>query len=257
MLDELLLLSGNDIPFVLAQISIRQPKIKEIGLIGEENFYMGCEMLTFSKDILNEADKINLAEQSDFDILMSVLLDKNQAIYKNKIATRAVLSLLFPDYQIAFTHKAIKLIKELEGEEVETHSINSENFNSFKEIITAIFCLKGYSSDDTPEYNPGGRLAQQIADKLKKRREVLAKQKGEQKVSVLNRYVSILAVGEQKDMNQLLNYTVYQLFDEFKRYELKEMFDYYMKAKLAGARDLKEVDNWKKDLHSNVDKFDI
>ena len=35
----------------------------------------------------------------------------------------------------------------------------------------------------------------------------------------------------------------------FKRYELKEAFDYYFQAKLAGARDLKEVDNWKKDIH--------
>ena len=80
----------------------------------------------------------------------------------------------------------------------------------------------------------------------------MARQKGEQKISVLNRYVSILAVAERKDMNQLLNYTVYQIFDEYKRYELKESFDYYMKARLAGARDLKDVDNWKKDLYSNV-----
>ena len=34
MLDELLLLSGNDIPFYKANISIHQPRLKEIGYIG-------------------------------------------------------------------------------------------------------------------------------------------------------------------------------------------------------------------------------
>ena len=98
-------------------------------------------------------------------------------------------------------------------------------------------------------YNPGGELARKIAEKLKKGRQAAAAAKGEQKVSILTRYVSILSVGLQQDMNSFLNYTVYQLFDEFKRYELKEAFDYYFQAKLAGARDLKEVDNWKKDIH--------
>ena len=50
-------------------------------------------------------------------------------------------------------------------------------------------------------------------------------------------------------MNDLLNYTVYQIFDEMKRFELKEAYDLYVRYRLAGARDLKEVDNWKQDIH--------
>ena len=48
-MNELLLLSGNDIPFYSAKVNIRQPKIKEIALIGEENFFVGCHLLNFSK----------------------------------------------------------------------------------------------------------------------------------------------------------------------------------------------------------------
>ena len=44
-------------------------------------------------------------------------------------------------------------------------------------------------------------------------------------------------------MNILLNYTLYQLFDEFKRNELKMGYDMYVKAQLAGAKDLKEVED--------------
>ena len=51
-------------------------------------------------------------------------------------------------------------------------------------------------------------------------------------------------------MNDLMQYTVYQLFDEFQRYELKIQADMYFQAKLAGAQDLKEVEDWMKDIHS-------
>ena len=79
----------------------------------------------------------------------------------------------------------------------------------------------------------------------------MKKQGGErQKVAILTRYISILAVGEKKDMNSLLGYSVYQLFDEFKRYELKLNWDIYLQAKMAGAKDLKEVDDWMKDIYS-------
>ena len=70
------------------------------------------------------------------------------------------------------------------------------------------------------------------------------------KVAILSRYVSILAVGQKKDINSFMQYTVYQLFDEFKRYELKLNWDIYLQAKMAGAKDLKEVDDWMKDIHS-------
>ena len=59
MLNDLLLLSGNDIPFIEAQVNIHQPSIKEIAYIGEEAFFIGCNLLNFSKNILTEEDKIN------------------------------------------------------------------------------------------------------------------------------------------------------------------------------------------------------
>ena len=39
--------------------------------------------------------------------------------------------------------------------------------------------------------------------------------------------------------------------DEFKRFRLKEDFDLYVKAKMAGAQDLQEVENWMGDIHSD------
>ena len=69
------------------------------------------------------------------------------------------------------------------------------------------------------DYNPGNARAKALADKFKKYHEKLAeiKKTGKegQNITILSRYISILAVGEQKDINSLLDYSVFQLFDEF------------------------------------------
>jgi hypothetical protein len=46
-----------------------------------------------------------------------------------------------------------------------------------------------------------------------------------------------------------MKYTVYQLFDEFQRYQLKMAHDVFFKARLAGAKDMKEPEDWMKDIH--------
>ena len=77
MVNDLMLLSGIDIPFPQAQIVIHQPTIKEIGLIGEESFYSGCGALNFSKNSLSSEDRIALKDFTDFEILMSMINNKN------------------------------------------------------------------------------------------------------------------------------------------------------------------------------------
>lgn len=258
VLNDLLLNSKNDIPFIGAQINIHQPTIKEIAYIGEETFYIGCQFLNFSKNNLSEQDKSHLKNQSDFDIFMSVIKDKNPAIQKGRISAFSVLALLFPDYKISIaTDNTLRIFKDKEELDengnhiIEEHFLNNNNFKAFKEILVAMFCLEA-SSGENINYNPKGKMANSIAEKLRAGREKAAAVKGEQqKVAILDRYLSILAVGEGKDKNELLNYTVYQLFDEFQRYSLKQENDIYMQAKIAGAKGMKEVDNWMKDIHSN------
>lgn len=243
MLDELLLLSKNDIPFTEARLIIHQPRLKEIAFIGEESFHLGCQFLNFSINILDIQDKSDLSSMSDFEIFMSMMNRPEKIRYKAD--AMMVLALLFPDYQIKIDKQQILFLKE----DGFTASINNLNFNSFKQILSEMFVLNEMSVEGA--YNPQGAYAKKIAEKLKKRQEQLAKQ-GKinlNKISIFSRYVSILAVGEHKDINELMEYTVFQLKDEFKRFQLKNNFDYYMKAKLAGATDLEEVDNWMDDIH--------
>ena len=241
--NELLLLSGNDIPFIEAQITIHQPTIKEIAYIGEEAFFTGCELINFSKNILPEEDKMNLEDKTNFDILIAILRERNAVMQRNRNCVEMVLALIFPWYTIDISNDGIVLEKE-----EERHLINNDNFETFKSIFNMMFA---FSRDETRDYNPSGGLAKQIAEKFKQRHQKLAEIKeGKKKIDILSRYVSILAVGEHKDMNSLLNLSVYQLFDEFERFKLKMSYDIYFQAKMAGAKDLKEVEDWMKDIHS-------
>ena len=106
------------------------------------------------------------------------------------------------------------------------------------------------------DFNPANDRAREIAEKLRKGREKAAAAKGESiaEVSILSRYVSILAVGNHKDINDLMEYTVYQLYDEFERYQLKLSYDMYIKQLLAGAKDPEKPKDWMKDIHSDKDK---
>ena len=243
MLSELLLISGNDIPFPEARIVIHQPTLKEIAFIGEEAFYMGCEFLKFSKEKLTEQDRIHLEGFSNFEVIMSIMKEKNTVAQKQKVSVLMLLSLIFPEYEITFKQDCI-LLKKNEEE----FFINNNNFEEFKKILNEMFSLN--KSADSSDYNPSGEMAKQIAEKLNRRHQKLAEERPSEYKSILNRYISILAVGLKKDINSLLQYTIYQLFDEFKRYELKTQYDIYFKARLAGAKDLKEVDDWMKDIHS-------
>ena len=247
MKNDLILLSGADIPFSAGSLTIHQPSIYEISMIGEKAFFTGCELLKFSKNILTSQDKINLSNQSDFNILMSIMNDKSGSMTFNITCAKAVLNLLFPDYKISFTEEKILIqhreLVEKQGE------INQYNFKLFKDILISMFCLKQAAKEQT--YNAHGELAKKIAAKLQNRQKQLAELSNKtDKIAIFSRYISILAVGEHKDMNSFMKYTVYQLFDEFQRYQLKISYDTYIEAKMAGAKDLKEPEDWTKDIHS-------
>ena len=166
MENELLFLSGNDIPFIEAQITIHQPTIKEIAYIGEEAFFTGCELINFSKNILSEQDKVNLENKTNFDILIAILRERNAVMQRNRNCVEMVLALIFPWYTIDIKQDAIVLAKEEEN-----HSINNENFEAFKIIFNQMFA---FSRDNTRDYNPSGEIAKRIAEKLQKRHQKLA-----------------------------------------------------------------------------------
>lgn len=245
-MNNLALLTGTDIPFQAGRLLIHQPTLKEIAAIGEDDFFIGCGLLTISKDILNSSGKIDLDKINDFNIFMSIIngtvgIDKN--LQKNIDCAFNVLYLLFPTLDI----KAEK-DKLIIGEGY----IDKTNFSEFKDILKKIFKLSFKDSGVQKDYKPATNKAAEIAKKLKKRHNDLVERSGGvsgKEVRIFGRYMSIISVYNGISLKELEQYTVFQLYDAFNRVQLKVAYDMAMRAKLAGAKDVKNPDDWMKDIY--------
>ena len=178
---------------------------------------------------------------------MSMINNKTDTIVKsNQIFVDLLLSLLFPGYQLVKMPNMLLFNRETENGK-EQGMINNDNYEQFKKIIKQMFCL---DIGEKAGYNPANKVAQQLAKKFQDRHRKLSKktEAGEKKqISILSKYVSILVLGNRHTYEQLMQYTVYQLFDEFKRFEKKLSYDSWFSAKLAGAEGLDDVDSWLSD----------
>lgn len=243
MIDRTLLNSGNDIPFIQAGLTIHNPTIKEIAMLnGEYKFWSACQVLKFNKDFLEHGQEV---KQSNFELILKIIRQKNIQAYEAKINIISLLSLLFPLHKIELSNNAINLENK---QTKEISQIDNDNFQYFKEILIDMFCL---TNTQNKQYDPSGELAKKIANQLKKgeqRRAQLASQ-SYKKINILDRYVSVLSVGLKKDKNILMNYTVYQLIDEFNRFLLQLHYDSWVKWRIAGAEGMQEPEDWLKDLY--------
>ena len=245
-LDPLLLFSGNDIPFISCGVTIHHPTIKEIAYLGEDTFFTGYQMLLISKNILSKEDKVNLETLTNFDILIAILKERNAVMQKNRNCIQMVLMLLFPEYEVILKKDVIILKKENEEE----HFLNSNNFEEFQNILRQMFSF-GDTSGVPQDFNPDGPMAARIAEKLKKRHQTLAEKNSNDNFDIIGRYISVLSVGLSIDIKTFMDYTIYQLFDQIKRYELKIGYDLYIQGQLAGVQDAKEPEDWMKSIHSD------
>lgn len=185
---------------------------------------------------------------------MSMINNKtNTTIKANNAAIEFVLSLIFPQYQLIKMPNMLLLNKETDGKK-EQHLINNDNYQQFKAILEQMFCLNILKKQSGNDYRPSNKLAQQIANKLRERHQMLNKKQNGQggQIKILSKYISILVTAHHKTYNDFMQYTVYQLFDEFRRFEKKYSYDIWLKSKLAGAENLDDVESWLSDDEENI-----
>ena len=70
----LALMCGTDLPVPECQLIIHQPRIKEIALLGEQDFFIGAQCLTLNKSMFNTEDKDVLSNTNNFHIFMMVMI---------------------------------------------------------------------------------------------------------------------------------------------------------------------------------------
>lgn len=233
----LALITGVDIPIPEYQLILHQPTIKEISMLGEQAFFTGAQLLCFDAERFFQNQAIN-TDLSDFQLLLEAL--KIDGSKKQSIAN--VLKLLFPTYDALFTPRSIILKRE-----TELITIDEEDFNFFKNIFSTIFCFNGQMQDS---FNPAKGKAEEIARKLLRARQRVAAQKQQDAQPSLDQYISSLVVGIQSmSLFDVINLTLYQLYDLLQRYGMYSNYDLDIKARLAGSTGDKEIENWMKSIH--------
>ena len=236
----LAMMCGTDLPVPECQLIIHQPRIKEISLLGEQEFFIGAQCLTLNKSMFVQ-DKEVLENINNFQIFMMVMNEKEAKDKRN--ATQQVLQLLLPSYKVLFTPRT--LIFSQEGQNT---IVDETNFEFFQEVLKLVFCAKNGPMDQQ-SFNPQNQKAREIAEKLMRGRARIAAEKGGSNSSVLSQYLSILTIGTSMQLQNLMDLTMFQLYDLIERYDLYINWDIDLRSRLAGGKPDKHPDNWMKNLH--------
>lgn len=238
----LALMCGIDIPIPECQLIVHQPRIKEIAFIGEQDFFVGAQCLCLNKTMFVE-DKNVLLNTNNFQIFMAIMQEKETKDKKDSVLQ--VLSLLFPNYKPLITPVSL-LLNSSQGDSI---IIDDNNFEILQEVFRAIFC-SNEGPMDQQTFNPANDKAKEIAEKIMRGRKRIAEQKSNSQNSIFSQYLSILTIGlNSMSLSELMNLTMFQLYDLVERFGLYSSWDLDVKSRLAGGKPDKEPDNWMKSLH--------
>ena len=235
------LMCGTDLPIPEIQATIHQPKVKEIALIGEKDFFLGLQCLCIDKNSLNVEGSFVLSNTSNFQIFMTMMQEKEMA--EKKQAVLSLLTLLFPKQNVFLTPRSIMISGE------PTCTIDENNFEILQDICKEIFCVNNSASQEMG-FNPGNEAARRIAEKLMRGRQRVAELKGTANASIFSQYLSMLTVGlDSMSLQDLMDLTMFQLYDLVERYQLYINWDIDIRSRLAGAKPDNKPDNWMKNIH--------
>lgn len=237
----LALMAGSDIPIPECKLILHQPTIKEISLLGEDDFFIGVQCLSLNKSMFVK-DKEALSEVTNFQIFMTMMTEKETVDKKNSVVQ--VLSLLFPKYKVIITPRSI-----LFQNENDSPMVDGENFEALQDIIRKVFCANTGPMDQQA-FNPADEKAREIAEKLMRGRQRVAAQNGGGNQSTFSRYLSILTIGlSSMSLHDLVNCTMFQLYDLLERYTLYTNWDLNIRTRLAGGKPDSQPEDWMKTIH--------
>ena len=127
--------------------------------------------------------------------------------------------------------------------------IDESSFEILQSLTREIFCAKSSASQELG-FNPANETAKKIADKLMRGRQRVAELNGNANASIFSQYLSMLTVGlNSMSLQDLMDLTMFQLFDLVERYQLYINWDIDIRSRLAGAKSDNKPENWMKNIH--------
>ncbi|MCK9577531.1 MAG: hypothetical protein M0R51_16625 [Clostridia bacterium] len=230
--DELKLLKGSS--FFVNGIEIKPLTIGEIVDLGYLQYHRYLKYFVeniedYFKDIPDELKEIipfDVFIRSDSDIL-NEFTNAIKFFFKEdkiKILGGDIQSTIFPENK--------------------NKLINRDNWLQYCKVVNIQNCVNKTLDDD---YNPKSSKAREIAEKLRKAREKINKIKSKNNEQLdFSDLISCLATnGNNLNLLNIFNLTMYQFNDQFKRMQMFEEYDINIRSLLAGAdKDKIDLKHW-------------
>lgn len=262
-INSLTLLAGTPIPIPELGVELHQPRLKEIAVLGEDNFYQALAILTTKKETyLAEMEKRFQKEPetfkaiqerisflSDFQLVLH-LLDANE---ESSLVIKSFFYTVFPTLGKCFIDDMAMILSFKDG-------IDENGKIKYKQVIVSeqqFLALSGiveelFASEEMNKqaFNPANDKAAQIAAKIEARRAKVASEKGldKNKNSMIATSISILSSIAYIPLETLLNYTLPQLSYQLER--SKELVSYETQMTLGAFSGLKDIEiaDWSKPI---------
>lgn len=216
------LISG--VPIYIEKVGYIHPlTLREIGKVTEKRYNEFLSILCLNKNILENRKGVNLSTLSTFDILTgNAYHDEN---FKKDIEEALAIFLkekvsFIPEYLIFYV-----------GENVEElRFIHRDNFDDIVWVLKIQNNLDSIQSNDEKELSDKAKV---LINKRNKGRKILAKARGQDDISLYNLVASMGVF--VKDLNKVLDMTVYQFHNQYEKFMKKENYDNNFEMFLVGA----------------------
>ena len=237
-IDQMTLESGTDILIKELNLILNQPYLIDIAKMGQDKYLDALATINFDREqLIGDLTQEEVEKVSNFLWIMLLLKTKKEKQYNLVL----FLQIIFKEYDIEIDLENFWIILKNRNNEKNTVKITDLNFNILKSYINYV-CYSNKRNKSS--YNTQSKVAERIAKKLEEGRNKINSMKNKDQRSVFCNAISSLADGLKTVYNE---FTVYQFYNQLKRYQKHEEYEQLMRALLAGAKDIK-LESWYEDL---------
>ena len=235
-IDDSRLMTGVDIPLEGVGVTLHQPRLKEIAMLGEKDYFLTLQIFSMNKIQLNIANK----EVTNWLIFQHAVQQKMDGVLDTTNLFNNFLRLFVP-------HIAVGPNSLIIQDESGIKHIEPDDFDKFQYIVSTVGGISLLKPKEE-EYKPKNKRAAEIAEKMKKANKKLAERRaaetGAQDESFLKQYIRVLCTVTANSIEDVCNMTILQANEIMQTYLAKEAYDLKVKSRLAGAKDDSPLTHW-------------
>lgn len=203
-------------------VNFQLPTIREIIMMGEEqyNYYMSA--LLFSKDSLSDSNDEVLGKMNDYEIFSSLIAYEESFQY----SAMSAFSIFTDQEPKLFENGAVYF-----GELSEDSFLDESKWKQMQKIIRLGNYIPEKKKEE--EYKAGNNKAKELIDKIMRKKKELNNGNKDEKI---NLHSIISAVSwRTSGINDILNLTIYQLYDAYHRLNTVDNYHYTFTGIYSGS----------------------